>query len=54
MKEAAKDQVKVSSPKQKRAYQAPELVSYGTVAELTASTNANMGADFALSPAGKS
>jgi hypothetical protein len=50
MTEAVKNQAESFLPKQKKAYQPPELVSYGTVADLTASTSANSGGDSSVMP----
>ena len=47
MSEQVKNQAESFLPEQKKAYQPPELISYGTVAELTNNNAAGTGLDNA-------
>jgi len=50
MTDSVKNQAEAFVPKQKKAYETPELVNYGTVANLTAHTNTVAGTDNVIMP----
>ena len=51
MIDSVKSPMETLVPQQKKAYQTPELVAYGTVADLTATTN-NAGGNFDTAKSG--